>query len=58
MPYASGGEGGLSVHWMDIATVLAVGGCYLAFVLFRMTQIPLVPIGDPRLSRALHHEVV
>ena len=58
MPYATEGEAGLSVHWMDIATVLAIGGSYLAFVLFRMTQIPLIPIGDPRLSRALRHEVV
>lgn len=57
MPYASEG-GGLDVHWMDIASVLAVGGIYLAFVFFRMTQVPLVPVGDPRLERALHHEVV
>ena len=58
MPYANHGESGLSVHWMDIATVLGIGGVYLSFVLFRMTQIPLIPIGDPRLARALHHEVV
>jgi hypothetical protein len=57
MPYANEG-GGLDVHWMDIASVLAVGGVYLGFVFFRMTQVPLIPVGDPRLARALHHEVV
>jgi hypothetical protein len=57
MPYANEGAG-LDVHWMDIASVLAVGGVYLAFVFFRMTQVPLIPVGDPRLERALHHEVV
>ncbi len=57
MPYANEGAG-LDVHWMDIASVLAVGGIYLAFVFFRLTQVPLVPVGDPRLDRALHHEVV
>jgi hypothetical protein len=57
MPYANEG-GGFDAHWMDIASVLAVGGVYLAFVLFRMTQVPLIPVGDPRLERALRHEVV
>jgi hypothetical protein len=57
MPYASE-TGAFEPHWMDLASLLAVGGCYLAVVFFRMTQLPLVPVGDPRLSRALHHEVV
>ncbi len=56
MPYAR--EGQLTIHWMDVATLLAVGGIYLAIVFFRMTQVPLVPIGDPRLARSLRHEVV
>ncbi|MBX7190880.1 MAG: hypothetical protein K1X94_02425 [Sandaracinaceae bacterium] len=57
MPYANEG-GGLELHWMDVASVLAVGGCYLAVVFFRMTQLPLIPVGDPRLQRSLRHEVV
>lgn len=56
MPYAN--DGAFSVHWMDVATLLAVGGVYLAVVFFRMTQLPLIPIGDPRLARSLRHEVV
>ena len=57
MPYASE-TGSFELHWMDIAAVLAVAGSYLAFVFFRMTQLPLIPVGDPRLARSLRHEVV
>lgn len=57
MPYASE-TGSFELHWMDIAAVIAVGGSYLAVVFFRMTQLPLVPVGDPRLARSLRHEVV
>lgn len=61
MPYAE--QTGLvstamRVHWMDIAALFAVGGIYMAVVLFQMTRYPLVPIGDPRLARALHFENV
>lgn len=48
----------LRVHWLDIAALFAVGGIYLSVVLWQMTRYPLVPIGDPRLSRALHFENV
>jgi hypothetical protein len=56
MPYSNGGAG-LDVHWMDLAALFAVGGTYLAVVFFRMSQHPLIPVGDPRLDDALHHEV-
>jgi hypothetical protein len=56
MPYSNGGLG-LDVHWMDLAALFAVGGVYLAVVFFRMSQHPLIPVGDPRLEDALHHEV-
>ncbi len=55
MPYANGGQ--LSFHWVDIAALLCVVGAYLSVVFFNMTRHPLVPVGDPRLSRAMHHEV-
>lgn len=61
MPYASplgDGTAAFEVQWMDFAALFAVVGSYLAVVLFLMTRVPLVPIGDPRLSRGLHHEVV
>lgn len=47
---------GFSFHWMDAMCLLAVGGVYGAFVFFRMTKYPLVPIGDPRLQRSLHFQ--
>ncbi|MFO0680614.1 MAG: hypothetical protein U0234_01120 [Sandaracinus sp.] len=56
MPYTNGGVA-LTPHWMDGAALFAVGGAYLAFVFFRMSQSPLIPVGDPRLSSSLHHEV-
>jgi hypothetical protein len=51
MPYATGGR--LGVHWMDLACLLAAGGLYFAYVFFRMRQVPLIPIGDPRLPRSM-----
>lgn len=50
------GSGVLRLHWLDAACLLAVGGVYLAVVFRRMTAHALIPIGDPRLARALHHE--
>ena len=51
LPYAT--EGRLWVHWMDVACLLAAGGLYFGYVFFRMRQVPLIPIGDPRLSRSI-----
>ncbi len=46
----------LRIHWIDIACLFAVGGIYMSVVLFQMTRFPLVPVGDPRLARALKFE--
>jgi hypothetical protein len=54
MPYYAGGES--SVHWLDVTCFLGIGGVYLAVVMNRMTKHPLIPIGDPRLSRSLTFE--
>lgn len=53
MPAVSPGH--LSIHWLDVAALLAVGGIYFAVVLFGMVRHPLIPLGDPRLDRSLHH---
>ena len=55
MPNYKGGESGF--EWIDAACFLGVGGLYLALVFNRMTKHPLIPIGDPRLARSLHHEI-
>lgn len=56
MPSYDGG--GLAPHWLDLACLLAVGGVYVGTALYLMTRYPLIPVGDPRLSRSLHHEVI
>ena len=48
----------LAPHWMDIACLLGVGGVYLAAVFFRMSQHPVVPVGDPRFARSKRFENV
>lgn len=61
MPYAEQTglvETHLRLHWLDFASFFGVGGVFCAVVLWNLTRYPLVPIGDPRLQRALHHEVV
>ncbi len=54
MPNYAHGE--VSLHWLDATCFLGVGGAYLAAVFYRMTKYPLIPVGDPRLSRALSFE--
>jgi hypothetical protein len=56
MPNFLLGKAGFSFHWLDAACLLAVVGLYGAFVFHRMNQFALVPIGDPRLERALHFQ--
>jgi hypothetical protein len=48
--------GAFAPHWLDIASLLGVGGIYLGAVLHAMAGNSLVPIGDPRLVRALKFE--
>lgn len=56
MPNFALGSDSFSFHWLDATCLLAVGGLYCAFVFFRMTKFPLVPVGDPRLQRSLHFQ--
>jgi hypothetical protein len=39
----------------DLAALLLCGGVFFTFVLKGLARYPLVPVGDPRLSRSLHH---
>jgi hypothetical protein len=54
LPYAApdGAEIGRGI-WIDLACLLGLVGIYLAVVLRRMRNHALIPIKDPRLSRAL-----
>lgn len=56
MPNFMLGKSGFTFHWLDVACLMAVAGLYGAYVFFRMTKFPLVPVGDPRLARSLHFQ--
>jgi len=44
-------------NWLDLAAPLAVGGLWLFFFAFHLKQLPLLPLGDPKLAEAIaHHE--
>ena len=47
--------GGFVVQPADIGALLFVGGVFFAYVFWRLGKVPLVPVGDPRLPRSLHH---
>ncbi len=48
--------GPLEPNVVDLGCLLGVMGIYLSAVLYGMRDVALVPVGDPRLSRALHFE--
>ena len=50
------GQDGFNVSWIDLVCLLGIGGVYLAAVLYRMSTTSLIPVGDPRLQRALQFE--
>jgi hypothetical protein len=43
-------------NWLDLATPLAVGGLWLFFFAFNLKQLPLLPLGDPKLEEAIAHD--
>ena len=44
-------------NWLDIVLPLALGGLWLGFFAFNLKQMPLLPLGDPKLEEAIeHHE--
>lgn len=50
------GQEGFAFHWLDLACVLGVAGVTMAVVLFQLKKTSLIPVGDPRLPRALAFE--
>ncbi len=43
---------GLRVHWMDAAAPLGIGGLWISAFLWRLKQMPLLPLHDPRMEEA------
>ncbi len=48
-------ETGLSVHWLDLAAAIGIGGLWLAAFVWQLKSRPIVPLHDPRLRAAVHH---
>lgn len=43
--------------WLDIVLPIALGGLWLGFFVFNLKQLPLLPLGEPKLAEAIeHHE--
>jgi len=47
--------GGFHVSWMDFASLLGVGGIFVALFLMELVKRPLMPLGAPDLQKALAH---
>lgn len=48
-----GGHGELHLHWLDLATLLGVGGIWFTFYLNALRRRPLLPVHEPYLAEAL-----
>ena len=46
-------EPSLALHWLDLATTLAVGGLWLAFFARELKGRPLLPVGDPEIRELM-----
>ena len=44
---------GLTIHWMDVAAMIGVGGLWMALFTANVKSRPLLPTGDPDLANAL-----
>ena len=50
--------GAFHVQLADIGALLFVGGVFFTYVFWRLGNVPLVPLGDPRLQRSHHlHQI-
>jgi len=47
--------GGFHVQLADVGALLFVGGVFFTYVFWQLGRVPLLPVGDPRLQRSLHH---
>ena len=47
--------GAFRIQLVDIGALLFVGGVFFAYVFWQLGRVPLVPVGDPRLEKSLHH---
>ena len=43
-----------SFHWLDISTLLALGGLFLGLFFMTLKKGKLVPVSDPDLSESIN----
>lgn len=46
---------GLTIHWLDFATPLAIGGLWVALFIGLLKRRPLLPVNDPNFEEAMSH---
>jgi uncharacterized membrane protein len=49
-------HGHLSFHWLDLTTLVGLGGIWLALFIGQLKTRSLVPVNDPYLAEALGNE--
>jgi hypothetical protein len=47
---------GYALHWLDLTTLLGVGGLFFAAFFWLLRGSALIPVGDPRLPESLRFE--
>jgi hypothetical protein len=47
--------GRFSFNHLDVGALLLCGGAFFTYVFRTLAKHPLIPMGDPRLARAIHH---
>jgi hypothetical protein len=45
-----------SIHWMDLLAPIGIGGVWIATFAWQLKSRALLPVNDPRLAAAFHHE--
>jgi hypothetical protein len=48
--------GGIHLHWMDALIPVGIGGIWLAYYARQLRQLPLLPLGERSLAKAIAHE--
>jgi hypothetical protein len=46
---------GFHIHWLDFATLFAIGGIWIALFIWQLKRRPLLPLQDPRLLEVSPH---
>jgi hypothetical protein len=50
-------EKGVSIHWLDIASLTLFGSIMASCMLWGFRNYPIIPVRDPRLAESIKHQV-